>query len=104
MTEVLYRYEDVVYATPFDDEGRYPGTLKLELREYAVLRRTAKGVWIGVGGDERFVLTTARRRYACLTIEEACESFIARKKAEIRIHEARVARARQALAEIERLP
>lgn len=75
----------------------------VELQEYEILRTTPKGVWIrrgssyGLHGDERFVLLGARKRFACPTKEEALESFIARKKAQKRIYEARARHAERAL-------
>lgn len=98
--DVLFRYVDVVYAAPFDETGHGTGTVKVELREYPIVRRTPKGVWIS-GADtctgERFVLTKARRRFACPTVTEARASFIARKKAQIRILNAQLRRAQKAL-------
>lgn len=108
MPDLLYRYEDVAYAAPFDDTGRLPGTVKVELRTYQVIRRTPHGAWISLGpmnamddirGTERFIRTDARRRFACPTLDEARESFIARKRRQMAIHQAVVERARWAIAE-----
>jgi len=57
---------------------------ELVLRKYTVIRRTPKGAWIREYGRDRFVLLTARKRFACNTKDEALESFIARKEAQIR--------------------
>lgn len=108
--ELMYRYEDVAYAAPFDDTGRSLGTVKVELRTYQVVRRTAKGMYIALGGGsdgdflgmERFMLTDARRRFACPTIDEARQSFIARKRRQAGILKAQMDRALWAIAEIER--
>jgi hypothetical protein len=43
-------------------------------------------VWISLYGDKRFVRSTARKRYACASIAEAYESFLARKHAQARIY------------------
>jgi hypothetical protein len=109
MTEIFYRYEDVQYAAPVDEFDRPLGfgSLEIQLREYTVLKHTAKGVWIdldGAGafrripGGARFVLLNARKRFACPTIAEARASFLARKRKQIRIHKAQVARAERAIA------
>jgi hypothetical protein len=96
VAETWYRYEDIVYASIYDDG---PGRLVVELREYEVLRHTPKGVWLTMGfGDKRFVLRGAHKRFACPTKLEARESFIARKRRQIRIHEAQAARARSAIS------
>jgi hypothetical protein len=100
-----YRYEATHYAAPADEfgESRGFGSTSIVLHEYEVARTTPKGVWLRIGfyGDfaaldahERFVLTSARKRFACPTKREAMDSFIARKKKEIRIYTARIERAR----------
>lgn len=111
--DLMYRYEDVAYAAPFDDTGRLPGTVKVELRTYKIVRRTDKGTWIAgcfkdssgmiVIGAKRFVLLTARKRFACPTLDEARASFVARKQKQVRIYKARIERAIWALAEIKRM-
>ena len=97
----LYRYEDVMYAGPVDEYGDNsgPGELRVELREYEVVKTTPKGAWIRRSSidSKRFVNLQARKKYACPTIEEAAESFRARKNAQIRINQARVVRAQRAL-------
>jgi hypothetical protein len=108
MPEMFYRYEDVSYAVLSNAETEsWTSQLRVELREYPVLRRTPKGVWIDVGpqcfgyAHPRFVLLSARKRFACASIEEARESFRARKRRQASIYEARARRARQALALLE---
>ena len=98
---VLYRYEDTQYAPPADECGEFvgSGTLKVELREYDVIRYTPCGAWIRRGSIDtpRFINFRARKQFACGTVEEAKESFLARKKAQIRIHQAKVVRAQRAI-------
>jgi len=104
VTEVWYRYEDVAYShLSLDVNGgeSYYSTLRVELREFEVARHTPKGVWLRVGWDERWVARSARKRFACPTVEEARESFRARKLRQMKIHEARTDRARRALRELE---
>jgi hypothetical protein len=110
-SELMYRYEDVMYAAAYDDTGRAPGTLKVELRTYEVVRRTDKGCWIrgcflgangmyAITGSERFVLLTARKRFACPTLDEARASFIARKRRQAGIYKSRMERALTAIAQL----
>lgn len=85
--EYWYRYE----------ESRYESGHKVWLRGYPVLRATPKGVWLAIGfGERKFVLLDARKRWACPTEGEARESFIARKRRQIRILAGQLDRARQA--------
>lgn len=112
-SEVWYRYEDVAYAVMSNYETEsWSSRIVVELREYPVLRRTSKGVWLDVGvrfvgipsidtATPKFVLIDARKRFACPTIEEAAESFRARKRRQIRIYEARIRQARIAFAQVE---
>lgn len=104
--EIWYRYEDVHYAPPLD-EYENPcgeGTVEVHLREFKVLKRTPKGVWLVLNYNgyvtsdyRRFVLLDARKQYACPTKEKAIQSFIARKNRQISIYEHRVFRAKKAL-------
>jgi hypothetical protein len=107
--EIWYRFEDVAYATLSNAELETWGSkLEIELLRFRVVRHTPKGVWItpelgGLDGftPQRFVLRDARKRFACPTIDEAMASFVARKRAQIRIYTARLRRAQQALALLE---
>jgi len=114
--EIWYRYIDVAYSTGYDEyTDRSTGSIiEVELREYEVLRRTPKGAWINASpfrsttsvrgiADEKFVLLSARKRFAHPTKDEAMTSFIARKRAQIRIYEARVKRAKEALLRAEEI-
>ena len=112
--EYWYRYEEVHYAA----SALTPGASRIELRlmEYKVLKHTPKGVWIdpyyvrgwAVSGERRFVRRNATKRFACPTIEEARESFLARKNRQIRILSAQLKSARRAkdlmLREMEKCP
>ena len=107
--ERFYRFVDVAYASPFDDTGRMPGTVRVELHIFEVARRTAKTVWlvpegwVGFSGiEQRRMLIGARCRYACPTVEDARTSFIARKRRQIRILNGQISRATSALGDIER--
>lgn len=94
----FYRYEDTCYAPSVDEFNAPLGKrhVVVALRRYEVLRATPKGAWIDVWGAPKFVLLSARKRFACPTIEEAKASFIARKRRQIRVlsaqlHDAKIA-------------
>lgn len=107
MSETWYRYQETHYAPPYDYEWgdwRGEGSTEIHLHEFTVVKHTPKGVWLTAGyGDRRFVLKDAYKRFACPTKEEAFESFLARKKREIKIYKARIASAERALTAAEKL-
>lgn len=83
-----YRYEDIRYAGP-EDAPR--GLLKVELREYKIKSRTAKGFWIQRGLEVwRFVLITPKKQFAHETKRAALISFLARKTRQRSIYHARL--------------
>jgi hypothetical protein len=88
----LYRLEEVHYAAPLD-EYEMPigeGETRLRAMTFLVLKRTPKGAWINdYHGRRRFVLLTARKQYASETPIRATESFVARKRRQVSILEAR---------------
>jgi hypothetical protein len=101
VTEYLYRYSDVMYAPSVDEYDNPVGTgrLVVELSKYPIARRTPKGCWIyRLSLNEKFVLLTGRKRFACETQEEAMDSFVARKCRQIKILKAQLKRAEQALS------
>lgn len=96
MSEIFYRYEDVLYA-PMLDEFEYPigeSRLAVELRQFKVIKHTKCGVWIDI---DRFVNTERVKQYAHKTKELAKESFIARKQKQARIYEKKAMNARLAI-------
>ncbi len=106
MTKYWYRYEDRHTAPPLDeyDQPIGRGDVHIDLLKLVVLRHTPKGVWIRyftVFKDERFVLTDARKRFACPTVREARVSFLARKKKQLSIHSARAQDVRDAVVKAE---
>lgn len=91
-----YRYEDVRYVGP--EEGDI-GYLEVVLREYDVVKTTPKGYWVELGfGNKRFVLKTARKRFALLNKTDALISFKARKTRQRSIYMARLNDCEEALA------
>lgn len=114
--DVLYRYEDVHYSRGVDqfDNPLTGGHIRIQLREYLVLKRTPKGAWIkgcwtwrGMmpmpgketrrDQGERFVLLSARKRFAAETKEQALDDYKARKRRQAGILRARLIAAEQAL-------
>ncbi len=96
--EYWYRFEDFGTAPPLDEFERPidEGGIIIHLRKLRVTKHTPKGVRLYLWHDEsKFVLAGARKRFACPTIEEAKESFLARKKKQLSIieHQASYVRA-----------
>lgn len=102
--EVWYRMNDCRYSVA-DEWGDHAYTqMRVEMREYPVLRHTPKGVWLDDYSERgRFVLRDARRRWACPTREDAVESFLARKRRQAGILNARLEMVRSAIAHAEAL-
>lgn len=93
--DMLFRYEEVHV---------FEGIVEVKLRQYAVIKRTPKGCRVSLGyGVYRLVLDSARKRFAHETVEAARESFVARKRRQIRIYEARIQSARDAMRALDRL-
>lgn len=67
--------------------------------DFPIVKRTRHGVWLWVWGAKRFVLTDARKKFACATKEEALISFQARKKRQIHILEHQLEKARRAFSQ-----
>ncbi len=97
--EYWYRYYDMQYA-PSLDEWDNPvgvGQVRVLLAEYSVLSLTPCGAWLLVNGDRRWTKKDVIRHFACPTLEEAKESFVARKRKQISIYQARIVRAERAI-------
>lgn len=94
---IWWRVRDQWYAPDVDEFGdTIPGTRSMEIlgEWFTVLKTTPKGVWLLPYGSslyvKRFVLREVRKRYACPTLQEALESFIARKKRQKGVYKARM--------------
>ena len=96
----FYRvYEYLVSAGVTEwDEPLGPARVQLAVSEYAVTKRTPKGVWLDCYGNRRFVLTSARKQFASPTREAAYVCFLARKKRQLKILTAQVRNVREAIA------
>lgn len=101
--EKWFRFEDRRYSTVDEFDNHCGSYVDVILMEFVVDRHTPKGVWLRTFmGSRRFVLSSARKRFACPTIEEAAESFRARKAAQLRIYTAKVSHVHSALLCLER--
>lgn len=98
MRVTYYRFEDYGVAHGSEEYGFY-STRQLSLREFQVVKETPKGAWIEMPFllDRRFVRRDARKRFACPTVEEARESFMARKKRQIKILNTQLQNAQESL-------
>lgn len=86
------------YWYRYDDYARSDGT-SVYLGKHRVAKETPKGVWLNAAGKGgRFVLRDARKRFACPTITEAKESFLARKTRQVSILRSQLRAAEAALA------
>jgi len=101
----LYRYEHVLIGNGYDDDYLYPYTIQLMLREYPIIKETPCGYWIqiGYGYKLKFVAfknngNPTKKRWACLTKEEAMESFKARKRRQICLLEQQLSIAKTCLS------
>lgn len=100
--EFLYRYEEVRWSLGVDEfDNPFPRyNLEIILRKYPVFKKTPKGAWIRYEFDQepfKFVNLIARKRFACRTIEEAKESFVAHKKRQIQLLRNRLSEAEEGL-------
>lgn len=106
MSEVWYRFYEVRYSQGCDEYGDpLPGVgrIVVELMEIPVIKRTPCGAWVGYcESDKKFINLNWNKRYALPTIEEARDSYRARKKREISLMEARASLARRALEAAEK--
>lgn len=92
----LYRYEANQYAN-LDYDGEFTTStipnIKLELKEFDVIKETSKGYWIGHINQygivyidlKRWISKTSKKRFAYPTKEEALNNFILRTEKRISI-------------------
>ena len=101
---IAYRYIDVLHSTG-DDEYGYSTYTSVYLEEYDIIKETPKGMWVAYhfGGRKHFVHLGARKKFACLSKEDAIISFRARKERQVRILESQLKHAKMALEKANRL-
>lgn len=97
--EKYYRVDDILLSAGVDEWGNSlgPGRVHLTLASFDVLSKTPKGVWLSVYGKKRFVLESARKRFACPSVELAVQSFKARKKRQAEILRGRLRNVERAI-------
>jgi hypothetical protein len=91
VTEVWYRYFD-----KYSYENPEP-----TIQELPVVKHTPQGVILNFYGEHKFVLNSARRRWAYPTKELALDSYIQRKRKQMRHGENTVAHAKAMLFQAE---
>jgi hypothetical protein len=104
--DTWYRWDEHWYATGYDEDRDCASgsTCNAVCEEWTVAKVTPCGVQLvrhliqgDVGSSDywtrrRFVLLNARKRFACPTMEEATESFYARKQCALRYAQRRISR------------
>lgn len=107
--EVWYRYYEVHYSGGYFDEwgdwhsAGSAGRSVIEIMEIPVIKRTHCGAWVGYSEhDKKFINLNWNKRYALPTIDEARDSYRARKRREIALMEGRATLARRALEQAEK--
>lgn len=88
-TDVLWRVEAKRYSYVIDADADLYGVTgpRLEATWWSIKKRTPKGARLNTG---MFVLLTARKKWACNTVDEALESFRKRKERQIKILSAKL--------------
>lgn len=96
--EYLYRYKDSPnYSWDYENEIAHKYGMSVSLEKYRILSYTKCGVWIAYGCSKKFVNLERVKKFACKTLEDALDSFIARKRSQVRIYSARLKDAEEAL-------
>lgn len=97
--EYLYRFSDYRVSNGVDEyERSLGGGVKVRLDRFCITKKTPKGVWIDAWGEDKFVNLTAVKQYACVSVESAKQSYLARKKRQISILSSRLRLAESALS------
>lgn len=94
---VLYRFDDVSYASSNEDGDYSTSSEHVELTAYPIHKLTFKGWTLESysGSRRRWVSGFTSKRFALPTVEEAMKSFIKRKTRQAQIYESRAKRARR---------
>ena len=99
--QCLYRYDAVRVSNGCDEFDESLGHhIEVYLSRYEIVKHTPKGFWIYPLSGKRFVLKDACKKFACTDEASAAESFIARKKKQIKILNAQIADAQEAITAI----
>lgn len=96
--EYFYRFNSWTTAPPHDPFCVSGAIVGISLSKFKVTKHTKKGVWIEYGFEkDRFILVDARKHFACSTISEARESFLARKRRQLGLLETQAENTRAVL-------
>lgn len=106
--EYLYRYEEIRWSLGLDEfDNPIQGCrLEVSLSKYEIAKRTPKGAWVyrySFTSDKKFVNLSAKKKFACESIEEAKESFLRRKERQIQILSSQLKEAKKAKSIIENM-
>mgnify|MGYP006961681578 CR=1 FL=1 len=98
--KTAWRITERVYSVIIDAEREeYGSRVDIEAVYYEILKETPCGIWIQcpvtdefglTGSGKKFINLKLRKKYACLTIPDALDSFLARKRRQRSIYQARV--------------
>lgn len=92
-----YRYVDTLHSSGSEEYG-FSLYITVYLLEYQIVKETPRGIWIEEYiGKKRFVNLSARKKFACVSKEDALISFRKRKERQIRILENQLRFAKEAL-------
>lgn len=98
--DIFYRCEANEYIHPCCH-------VKIEFTEYEVIKLTPKGIWINKvhfpRHEKKFVLLSARKRYAYETKKQALYAFIKRKERHIELAELNLEFAKITLIEAKKM-
>jgi hypothetical protein len=95
---VLYRYREEQVEQIYDPRPREAvKAMRLYLDSYPIIKVTRCGCWIDLGSVKKFVNLEKQKKWAHESLEEAMNSFIARKKRQAFILRAQLVRAEAAL-------
>lgn len=77
--------DELEYYYKYEATGETNGKVNFFMYKYRVVRKTLKGVFIDVYGENKFILNDAKKRYAYPTEDLARISFVRRKERQISI-------------------
>lgn len=96
--DIAYRFEDRLCSVADEDGEHAYSRTEITLYKFEILRHTKCGMWIrDYGGAKRFINQTCTKQYAHEKVEDALQSFIARKEKQASIYRARADTAMHAI-------
>lgn len=96
---VLYRYREGQVGEIYDTCPKEAAkAMRLYLDSYPVIKSTPCGCWIDLGwGRKKFVNLNAQRKWAHESLDDAMQSFVARKNRQVLILRHQLVKAEAAL-------